>query len=374
MNGRPSLLMAASLVALSALWAGGAAVASPARSVGGSSCGVWRLIPAPSPTPDSQFHDVDALAANDAWSVGSMNGIGVTQTLAEHWDGRRWSTVPSPNPQAVDWLDGVSAVSRSNVWAVGEQGDPGPAVALHWDGTSWTSAEPPELQDINILKAVDAVSSDDVWAVGTSRTLDIEAYGWPLVEHWDGSAWSVVSAPLVRQFNELLGVRAFGPDDVWVVGRSYGANQDFTTLIMHWDGAAWTVVPSELLGTLQGIAGVSSSDLWAVGESSGRILFRHWDGLRWSTQVGPPGTLDGADAGTAQDIWAVGSHFDGKTLPLTAHWDGTRWRMVDDATNQNAGALLGDAVLPSGAVMAAGWATMPGGQATVTLSEGLVPC
>jgi hypothetical protein len=64
-------------------------------------------------------------------------------------------------------------------------------------------------------------------------------------------------------------VAAFAPGDVWGVGFS-GAIAH--TLSEHWNGSAWTVVPtadgnpaSSGTNVLRAVAGVSSSDLWAVG-------------------------------------------------------------------------------------------------------------
>ncbi len=40
--------------------------------------------------------------------------------------------------------------------------------------------------------------------------------------------------------NELLGVSARAAKDVWAVGY-YGGNADHHTLIEHWNGTAWSV-------------------------------------------------------------------------------------------------------------------------------------
>ncbi len=67
--------------------------------------------------------------------------------------------------------------------------------------------------------------------------------------------------------NQLLGVAAVAPNDVWAVGQStdFGAGQ---TLIVHWNGTAWSTVPSPHPGTysvLRSVSAVSANDMWAVG-------------------------------------------------------------------------------------------------------------
>ena len=60
-----------------------------------------------------------------------------------------------------------------------------------------------------------------------------------LTEHWDGSAWSVVSSPSVGpETNLLFSVDAVSANDIWAVGFYYVAGLG-QTLILHWDGSTW---------------------------------------------------------------------------------------------------------------------------------------
>jgi hypothetical protein len=64
----------------------------------------------------------------------------------------------------------------------------------HWNGTSWTvipSANPPRSSG-DYLRAVSEVAPTDFWAVGND---DINGFFGTLVEHWNGTAWSVVPSP-----------------------------------------------------------------------------------------------------------------------------------------------------------------------------------
>jgi hypothetical protein len=99
----------------------------------------WTLVPSPA-DPGSELMDVDAAAHADAWAVGS-SGAG---TLAIHWNGAAWSKVPTPNAEAINELDGVSMASSSDVWAVGSSiKNPNDGVSVshtlieHWNGSRW---------------------------------------------------------------------------------------------------------------------------------------------------------------------------------------------------------------------------------------------
>ena len=101
----------------------------------------------------------------------------------------------------------------------------------------------------------------------------------------------------------LTGVTAIGPSNVWAVGYSIdvasGSGLPNKSLIEHWNGSAWTIVPSpspQGHNTLTGIAAISASDIWAVGFGSTDVStgvpvdkpeLLHWDGTLWSS-VAPP--------------------------------------------------------------------------------------
>jgi hypothetical protein len=74
----------------------------------------------------------------------------------------------------------------------------------------------PSPSQYNWLEAVAAVSSDDVWAVGGDST--DQNSGKTLIEHWNGSAWSVVPrvSPSIDD-DFLFGVDAI-PAGAWAVG------------------------------------------------------------------------------------------------------------------------------------------------------------
>ncbi len=59
------------------------------------------------------------------------------------------------------------------------------------------------------------------------------------------ASWGVVASPNVgTNFNQLHGVAAVTASDVWAVGYQYNSNDIASTLVEHWDGSGWSVVAS----------------------------------------------------------------------------------------------------------------------------------
>src|SRR5207237_1150006 len=120
----------------------------------------------------------------------------------------------------------------------------------------------------NFLQGVGVVSANDVWVVGYYFNGSVKQ---TLVEHWNGTAWSVVASPNITTTanNFLQGVAVVSANDVGAVGCYDCDTTASRTLVEHWNGSAWSVVSSPNPGTgyiqLYGVAAVSASDVWAVG-------------------------------------------------------------------------------------------------------------
>src|SRR5215204_6408037 len=116
-----------------------------------------------------------------------------------------------------------------------------------------------------------AFAPDNAWAVGSGGDVN----GMALVAHWDGSAWSRVPVPR-RAHDFLFGVAAVSSTDLWAVGSSDDPGPGSDTFVLHWDGAQWTIIPSPNAGPgtnwLLGVAAVSATDVWAVGQYEGQLL------------------------------------------------------------------------------------------------------
>lgn len=280
----------------------------------------------------------------EGWGLAGV-GIGLpASNVAEHWHGGRWTMTPLPLPAdpatTAIFLHGVATVSTTDAWAVGGlykagKGVVGDLQALgsvieHWDGTTWTVVpDPVANQPDTFLSAVEARTATDVWAVG--RQSEGAGNIVPLVEHWDGTAWSVSRTPAVSQPAALYAVSASGANDVWAVGGQTmtGTTNTAVPLVEHWDGATWTVaqgLPDVGNARLISVYAASRADVWAIVETpDGANQLLHTDGTSWTATILPgPQELglryfySGLDGTGSGDVWAVGEVTDLTTLTGTA--------------------------------------------------------
>lgn len=247
----------------------------------------WAVVSSPNNAGgDNYLTGVTARAANDIWAVGHYTDANdVDHTLTEHWNGSQWSIVSSPNVNPgtyFNYLTSVAAISSQDVWAVGDYYKDavslvGHTLTEHWNGSRWSIVSSPNHGVLgSTLAGVSADASNDVWAVGAYQVNgNPSGYAQTLVERWDGTQWKVVASPnLGSNWNSFNAVIAIASNNVWATGTYSNHNSSpFDTLIQHWNGTQWSVVSSPNVGTatndLPGIAHVpGSSQLWAVGDYS----------------------------------------------------------------------------------------------------------
>ncbi|HJP77457.1 MAG TPA: alkaline phosphatase family protein [Pseudonocardiaceae bacterium] len=246
-----------------------APVSAPAPAPGGS--GHWQVIPSPNLSGnDNNLAAVSAPAANNAWAVGNYYtdaNPNVFRNLALHWDGTRWTAIAPPNVGIQEnTLFGVSALPTGQAWAAGYYADANYHIRTlieHYDGSSWTvvpSLNPGAERDM--LFAISARADNDVWAVGGSQDAP-EGTFHTLVEHWDGHAWSVLPSPNPGpKGNELFGVTLAG-SQMWAVGQQQNTGFPGKALIERWDGHAWSVIPA---------SGTETYDPYAATAMGDRVL------------------------------------------------------------------------------------------------------
>lgn len=291
----------------------------------------------------SRIGGVADLAPNNVWAVGLINiGLPNPNQVIEHFDGTAWSIATGPTflPNDQPSLESITAISPSDMWAAGFILTNNTLSLFplfeHYDGTSWTAFET-QFND-GTMFGVSADATNDVWAVGTV------ALGATITEHYDGTTWTVVPSPSPGLgFNILEGVKALAPNDVWAVGyytKDVNSTRPALTLIEHYDGTRWSIVPSPNVGPhsvyqsnqLYGIAAVSAKDIWAFGsffaqDGSGEqgTLVEHFDGTSWKIVASPnpqnstfiSDILFGGMATPTGDVLLVGNEF-GSTMILNA--------------------------------------------------------
>jgi hypothetical protein len=277
---------------------------------------------------------VSASSATDAWAVGrSQLNKSDFESLALHWNGTAWS-VSSGFSSALSPISGASAegvadISPADAYAIGDSAATAVGSLAHWNGTSWSPVTLPLPANANsntTLSAISADGPDDVWIVGTfldSATGQDETFS----EHFNGTAWAVVPMPPVTSpdtsaFFQFNGIQANSASDVWAVGDSGVVDVPGSqTLIEHFNGTAWSIVPSPSPGSIATLGGVATSNaannVWAVGAdtpagtSVRQTLTLNWNGTAWSVVASPDtGSTDGVGAVAtnpgAAIVWAVG--------------------------------------------------------------------
>jgi hypothetical protein len=185
------------------------------------------------------------------------------------------------------------------------------------------------------LNGVAVTSASNAWAVGASGN---GLHPKPLIAHWNGTSWKQVPTSGIAS-GQLRAVAATSASSEWAVGGTTSGQ----SLIMHWNGTSWKQVPSPGAGTLTGVAGSSTSNIWAVGSESGKALILHWNGSHWK-QVPVPSQhgatyLSAVAVVSARDAWIVGSTYISTftATSLILHWNGTSWKQVPVPTSANGG-------------------------------------
>jgi hypothetical protein len=247
----------------------------------------WRVVDSGGTGQDQEtvVWAVSMASSDDVWAVGWDTGgeEGPLTAVIKHWDGGTWKQVCSP---VEGYLYAVTAIAADDVWIAGQIGSG--SEFLHWDGSTWAT-----MPAAGSIAHLDAISPNDVWAVGSRyRGNEVDT----LAEHWDGTSWTIVSTPNPggATGTEFVSVSASSPEDVWAAG--YTIRESYypgTTIIEHWDGTTWSVIPSPSPGhTWNGLTGISAdsaTDAWAAGTYSndpdpdkGKTLLLHWDGATWT--------------------------------------------------------------------------------------------
>ena len=380
----------------------------------------WNIVASPSSgEPDDIVLGSTCANAVECWTVGTtVTGLGTNPDaqftpLIEQWNGATWSLAAVPaNPAVHGGFFDVTCVSIADCWAVGtvlagQGGQPTGTLAADWNGTAWSIVPTPNPAGASgaLLQGVTCVTTSDCWAVGYTTTATGGNESTLLVEHWNGSAWSIESAtPSGQAYDELVAVDCSGPADCWAVG-SAGPNQEKSTflpifpggqgdqgLIEHWNGTAWSIVPSYQAAApdgsyLSSVTCVTGTDCWAAGSSTnssgkaGTTLAERWNGSSWSVvATAPPAGAGGALLGdvtclSATRCWAVGSGSVGageSGTNGTGHHTGT-----GTGTGGGGGTGTGGGFMPKGFIESwngSAWSIQPSPNVTVLSILDTVSC
>jgi hypothetical protein len=286
----------------------------------------WTVVSVPSTSNNVILLGASARTNSDAWAVGQQfvaAGQPQAPAVAYHWAGASWSLTPTPNLGEYGALRSVSASSATDAWAVGftqiGRRDDGTLIE-HWNGSAWSVSSKDAITGYAAgLTGVVDLSPDDAWAVGDQNS-------GGLIEQWNGLTWSPVALPdPAFTPSSTNPISADSPTDIWVVGSSINLTTDATIPeALHFTGAGWSVVPlaqpaGQASATIQSVTAISPTNAWAVGEYTGTTsavggstLIEQWTGSAWKIVPSPtPGaypSLSGVAARSANDVYAVGTN------------------------------------------------------------------
>jgi len=240
---------------------------------------------------------------------------------------------------------------------------------------------PPTTDPQSRLSAVTMISQTQAFAVGFIVDPSVN-YEQALIEQWDGSTWSKIPLPITNTYDDLTSIKAFAPNNIWAVGRSYSRSSNAASaLIEHFNGTSWNTLPnpSSWQGFFPRVIDGTANNMWVFGYGPTYYNLLHFNGISWKqvsipNQAGElfslaavgntailvghtvinneyyslietctttactnasigadPSVLYGITAPAANDIWAVG---EGNTpQAFIEHFDGTRWSIVPTPTS-----------------------------------------
>jgi len=203
-----------------------------------------------------------------------------------------WAVVAQGQPTALLSVWGSSA---TDVWVVG--GDPrdgtGPIVE-HYDGAAWTKLDTGQ-RNVD-LWWVKGFAGGPVFMSGSNGT----------ILRYQNGAFEKLTTPGTFI---VFGMWGATPSDVWAVGGNFGGGG----FAWRYDGSTWTVfpdVPADIKsqGTCWKVNGISADNLWISG-TNGTTL--HWNGTTLKRTDVPVEASLLSVAGNAERFVTVGGAFDG---------------------------------------------------------------
>jgi hypothetical protein len=244
---------------------------------------------------------VVAPGKNDAWALGGSEFYGDGVPVAEHWNGRSWRAAALPSG-LTEAISAASAPAANDIWAVSGLG----GYVLHYNGSAWSVARRWHPAIFEEITGVTALSPTDVWLFGP-------AGGWPGVGTWHlhGRTWTRVTTGASR---EVETASALSPRDIWALGDCGGP----CFHVLHYNGTAWRRVTSPALNGVQfaDILALSPADVWASGTlpSSGRVasVLLHRTGTVWSRVTIPWQVITGGLAPDGRGgVWLIATGLPG---------------------------------------------------------------
>ena len=281
-----------------ALLTAGLSAGSPANA----SAPRWTIQPTPNqPGNNSQLEGVACSSAKACIAVGLI------PKLVEVWNGSRWTIQPTPTPTGAtgSQLYGIACPSSTACTAIGSYTDSayqGLPLVEHWNGSHWT-IQPVPNQPSGELTAIDCPSPTECTAVGSADNKAGRQI--PFVEARNGSHWTIQPTPTLPGGGQFTAVACPTRTACTAVGFAYNkADTQQYLLAETWNGSRWRVQPTApaagILSQFNAVACPSVSACTAVGETyfvhTSRLtwLTEAWNGSHWTIQPTPTPAVAGS--------------------------------------------------------------------------------
>lgn len=281
--------------------------------------------------------------------VTGASTLAGASVAAAHWAFER---TPKPTEPGGSALLGISCRSRTWCMAVGgPETKRGHMIAELWNGRAWSLLPIPRPPGASatVLDDVRCPSRTECVAVG-AMIRGGRMSG--LVERWDEGTWDVERTSTRRGYatTTLYGVSCLSASSCVAVGEwDNRAGYQFP-LLERWNGSAWSIRPTAGRGSgysyLYGVSCTSSSACTAVGVADGQAMAERWNGTRWLVEPGAnPDDYSGSGLGAVSCVTSTfcaaaggGSNADSDEVPdnsVQEIWNGTKWSVKEDVDPNN---------------------------------------
>jgi subtilisin family serine protease len=246
------------------------------------------------------LNDVSCTAADQCTAVGTQTTGWPPLPLAERWNGEAWIQQSTPNPGNEGLsLTGVSCYASNGCISVGWywQSSRSLPLAQKWNGSTWSTMSVPAPSGTptsTMLRDISCTAANDCFAVGSSSA----SSNYALIERWNGTAWSLQSAPLPSGATggSLRAISCTSASACTAAGTYTASGGQNHPLVLRWNGTAWSVQLSSspsgaTAADITDVACYSATGCVAVGSYSAATaslpLAMRWDGSSWALESTP---------------------------------------------------------------------------------------
>jgi len=273
--------------------------------------------------------------------------------LAERWAGTEWSTqtTPNPTPRTENELADVSCSSSTKCIAGGTDAYRSKGMLQAWNGTEWKIVN----SDLDgRLSALSCGSGTSCMGVGYRGLPGSEMRAWKMTEE-SAKAWSApITVPPTPAGASIVLLRDVAcASTTYCVAVGYYFDTEYKPLVEKWNGSSWSLQsapnPSEGSGLNQmlSVSCASATFCAATGQAAGKPVATTWNGTTWSVALlAKPGgaetaTLEGVSCISATACSAIGKYVEaGKSRALAEAWNGSTWTQQTIPSSGESGTFL----------------------------------